>query len=151
VLVVYRFGGIAAEDDRVYDEEANNSKHAVVSYLQGLQKDMGAESAPWSSSILRAASFLCEKIDRIGQNANTVFPTSGSVTNLATLGGNGNSGGSTNSYRSSRYQRGTLHKANSIGGKIAASSTNRAHRRINRRIVFSFRLHAARLLTDACA
>uniref|UniRef100_A0A914XD19 DENN domain-containing protein 5A n=1 Tax=Plectus sambesii TaxID=2011161 RepID=A0A914XD19_9BILA len=106
-----------AEDRSPVDEEANGSKHAVVSYLQGLQKDMGAENAPWSSSILRAASFLCDKIDRIGQNANTVFPTSGSVSNLSLLGGGGGGGGASASSNNprSRFQRGTLHKANSIG------------------------------------
>ncbi len=84
-------------------------------------------TTPWSSSLLRAANFIC---DRIGaNNANIVFPASASQHNLVAFG---DDGAGTGAGAGHRYQRGTLQKANSIGGKQiwhigVRTTTNSSH------------------------
>ncbi len=41
---------------------AESASHPVLSYLRTLQKELGSDSGAWSSSLLRAASFICDKI-----------------------------------------------------------------------------------------
>lgn len=42
--------------------EEDKKEHPVLSYLQGLQKEMGADSAPWSTNLLKAATYICDKL-----------------------------------------------------------------------------------------
>lgn len=88
--------------------------HPVLSYLQGLQKELGTDSGPWSTNLLKAATYICDKLQ-------TSTPTRETPTNNLFFSSLSNNNNSNYNNNNNNISGGFINRLRRTGSSISLS------------------------------